>query len=106
MNNGFVYLIADLEKDYVYKIGVTKNIIEERKNELQTGNSSDLHICNFYETKYPYKIEAMLHRKYESKKIKNEWFELTDEEAINFRKECKKCEDIIIALEDNPFFSL
>lgn len=101
---GYVYLICDLEKNNAYKIGVTKNIVEERKKELQTGNSSELHICNYYETDFPYKIELMMHNKYKQKNIKNEWFRLTDEEALNFKNECKKCEDIIISLKDNPFF--
>lgn len=104
MANGYVYLICDLGKDNAYKIGVTKNIVEERKKELQTGNSSELHICNYYQTEFPYKIETMLHHRYNSKNIKNEWFELTDEEALNFKKECEKCEKIIEALKDNPFF--
>lgn len=101
---GFVYLICDLDKVNAYKIGVTKNIIDKRKKELQTGNSSELHICNYYETEHPYKIESMLHNRFHLNNIKNEWFELTDEQAMSFIDECKKCDIIISALKDNPFF--
>lgn len=102
---GFVYLINDTDKGNAYKIGVTKNIVNERRRELQTGNSSELTITNFYETNYPYKIEAMLHRRFHSSNIKNEWFELTNEQVLSFIDECEKCENIIHALKDNPFFS-
>lgn len=101
---GFVYLICDLDKVNAYKIGVTKNIVDKRKKELQTGNSSELHICNYYETENPYKVESMLHHRFHSDNIKNEWFELTDEQAMSFIDECKKCENIIEVLKDNPFF--
>lgn len=100
----FVYLICDLDKVNAYKIGVTKNIVNKRKKALQTGNSSELHICNAFETEYPYKVEAMLHHRFNTNNIKNEWFELTDEQALSFIDECKKCEVIINSLKDNPFF--
>ena len=48
--------------------------------------------------------ESMLHHRFHSDNIKNEWFELTDEQAMSFIDECKKCENIINALKDNPFF--
>lgn len=102
---GFVYLICDLDRPNTYKIGVTKKSnIEERKKELQTGNSSELLVCNSYETTTPYKLENMLHRKYYSNNIKNEWFALTDEEAMSFKDECKKYQKIIDSLKENPFY--
>lgn len=101
---GFVYLINDTDKGNAYKIGVTKNIVNERRRELQTGNPSELVIVNFYETDYPYKIESMLHRKYNKSNIKNEWFELTDDEVASFKSECIKCDSIFKSLKDNPFF--
>lgn len=102
---GFVYLICDLDKPNTYKIGVTKKSnIEERKKELQTGNASELFVCNFFETSTPYKLENMLHRKFHNSNIKNEWFNLTDEEALSFTNECKKYQHIIDSLYDNPFY--
>lgn len=100
----FVYLITDLDSPDTYKIGVTKKSVEDRLSELQTGNSSELSIVNYYETKYPYKIEAMLHRRFKGNNIKNEWFNLSIEEASSFISECKKYEAIIESLKDNPFF--
>ena len=91
--SGYVYLIQDTGKDNAYKIGVTKNLVTERKKELQTGNSS------------PYKLEAMLHRYYNQSNIKNEWFSLTDDNVSGFTQLCHKLNNIILSLEDNPFFN-
>lgn len=104
--SGFVYLISDLEQPNIYKIGVTTGQIEKRMSKLQTGNSSELNICRFFKTDYPFKIENMMHRKYFSKKVKNEWFELSDEEALNFNDDCRRFENIILSLKDNPFYCL
>ena len=103
--SGYVYLIQDTGKDNAYKIGVTKNLVTERKKELQTGNSSELEIITFFETKYPYKLEAMLHRYYNQSNIKNEWFSLTDDNVSGFTQLCHKLNNIILSLEDNPFFN-
>lgn len=102
--HGYVYLIKDCGKENTYKIGVTKNIVNKRKQTLQTGNSSKLEIISFYETNYPFKLETMLHRLYSDYNIQNEWFELTDDVVEKFLIECKNKERIIIALKDNPFF--
>lgn len=102
---GYVYLINDSGKENAYKIGVTKNLVTERKKELQTGNSSDLNIVTYFETKYPYKLEAMLHRYYSQTNIKNEWFNLTDDEVSGFIQLCEKLNNVILSIENNPFFN-
>ena len=104
--NGYVYLIQDGEKENTYKIGVTKNVVDYRKQELQTGNSSDLIIVNYFATPYPYKVESMMHRKHKSKNIINEWFLLSDEDVKSFINDCKTYENCILALKDNPFYNL
>jgi hypothetical protein len=45
----------------------------------------------------------MMHARHTSSNVKNEWFDLTVSEVYNFKNECKKCEEILKALEDNPF---
>ena len=101
----FVYLISNIDNDKICKIGVTKKKnIEDRKKQLQTGSSNELYIRSYHETKYPYKIEKMLHRHFNEKKILNEWFELSDEDIKNFNDICNKYENILLSLIDNPFF--
>ena len=102
---GFVYLIGESENENKYKIGVTRNKdIIKRKKKLQTGNPNELIIKNYFESKHPFKLEKMLHRYFNDKKVINEWFNLNEEEINNFKNICSKYEDIIISLEDNPFF--
>ena len=98
---GFVYLLCDGER---FKIGMTnRKDINKRIKELQTGNSNEIWLHSYYETNYPTKIEKMMHVKHTSSNIKNEWFDLTVDQVINFKNECKKCEDILNSLKDNPF---
>lgn len=82
---------------------MTKNKIEKRVAELQTGNPNEIWIHSYYETQYPLKIEKMMHGRHASSNVKNEWFDLSVSEVINFKNECKQCEEILKALRDNPF---
>lgn len=100
----YVYLICDASKDKVYKIGVTKGKIENRIKKLQTGSSGEIFLCRYYETEYPFFIEKQLHRKYQHKKIMNEWFELNDSDVFSFEEVCKNIEDIVKIMGNNPFF--
>ena len=97
---GYVYLLCDGEK---FKIGMTKNKIEKRVAELQTGKQKKKKKHANYETQYPLKIEKMMHGRHASYNVKNEWFDLSVSEVINFKNECKQCEEILKALQDNPF---
>jgi len=101
---GFVYLLGDWEKEGIFKIGVTKGTIENRIKKLQTGNSGEIYICNYFQTEHPYFLEKQLHFKYKSKQEIGEWFELTNEEVLNFKKDCENIENMIISMKDNPFF--
>lgn len=103
MKRGNVYLICDVEKN-LYKIGVTTGSIEKRMKKLQTGNGTELLLVNHYECDYPFKVEKMLHNHFSNKKVLNEWFELSDEEALSFTKVCEDKDNIIKCLMDNPFF--
>lgn len=101
---GNVYLIYD-ETNEKYKIGVTKNDVNKRLKKLQTGNSSVLCIKDIHPTEYMYRMETFLHNHYNSKRILNEWFDLSKEDVINFSNTCRHYENIIETLKDNPFFS-
>lgn len=101
--SGYVYLIHDEERG-LFKIGVTKNDIEKRLKKLQTGNASLLTVKDQYLTEYIYRMETMLHKHFEDKKVLNEWFELTDEDVQHFSDTCDKFENIIHSLLSNPFF--
>jgi hypothetical protein len=49
-------------------------------------------------------MEKMLHTRYFGKKVLNEWFELSSEDVLNFKKTCSEIQENIDALQDNYFF--
>lgn len=100
-NRGYVYLLCDGEK---FKIGMTKQKdINKRIKELQTGNPNEIWLHSYYETDNPLKIEKLMHAKHHMTNIKNEWFDLSVSDVLNFKKNCKECERILEILKDNPF---
>ena len=44
-----------------------------------------------------------MHAKHALSNVKNEWFELSVKDVLNFKKECEECENILKVLKDNPF---
>ena len=110
MNGGYVYLIAEwdrMEEDKnPVKIGFTRDSIENRMKELQTGNSSGLHVLSWFETKNPLRLEKMLHLHYFKSKINREWFLFSDRDVLDFKKICEYKEKVIELLKrENCYFS-
>lgn len=101
---GYVYLIHDSNND-IYKIGVTRSKDSKRLNTLQTGNGTELRVLHMYECEYPFRLETMLHNRYINNRIKNEWFNLSDLEVINFRNTCDQLNQTILIMKDNPYFA-
>ena len=91
---GYVYLVGDFAKDGVYKIGVTRGTIERRIKKLQTGNSGEIYIVDYFQTEHPFFIEKWMHTKYSGKKIMNEWFELTLDDMKAFKNDCQRFENL------------
>jgi predicted GIY-YIG superfamily endonuclease len=87
----YVYLISD-SNTYTYKIGISKNP-ETRVKTLQTGNDNKLKIIHKVECEYFNDVETALHNKYKIFKINGEWFELNDEDVVNFPECCKKMDE-------------
>ena len=97
----YIYLI---KLDEYYKIGVS-NDVEKRKKQLATGTPEDHIIIKKFKSKYPFKVENLLHRTFKSKLINKEWFDLTTDDINNFNNLCEKYEynfDILLK-NDNPF---
>lgn len=103
----FVYLIKEDNNTNNYKIGVTKaHDINKRMKKLQTGNSSQLILADYYTTNNPFKLETVLHKYFANKHVLNEWFELSDDDVKNFHTICDKYEKIFQSLKDNPFLNI
>jgi len=102
MSSGYVYLLCDGEK---FKIGMTRQKdIHKRISELQTGNPNEIYMMSYYHTDYPYRVEQLMHNKYYKNNIKNEWFDMTAQDVVNFKNNCAYYENIISKMTDNPFF--
>jgi hypothetical protein len=112
--NPKIYLIH-CKNINLYKIGISVNP-EKRIKQLQTGTPYELSIISIYNSKYPFKVEKILHNTFVSKKtpdnfqydfelLSGEWFNLTAEDVINFSDSCKKIEDTIekLKIAENPF---
>lgn len=100
---GYVYLLCDKGKDNTFKIGVTRGKIENRIKKLQTGNSEEIFLSNYYETECPFFIERLMHDKYFKDRKIGEWFTLDNESIINFKEDCKEFEKMADTLKNNPF---
>lgn len=101
---GYVYLICDPKNDY-YKIGVTTGSIEKRIKKLQTGNGTELHVVSWFECAYPFKLEKLLHAKFCSEREDGEWFSLSTNEILNFKKICEETQRTVDILMENPYFN-
>ena len=88
-----------------YKIGITKKEPNKRLEELQIGSGNVLVLIHSFKTKFGFKLETILHKHFESKKINSEWFLLEKDEIEEFKKICILQENNLEALKENPFFN-
>ena len=107
---GYVYLLVQVSPEGLetYKIGVSKNTIERRVAQLQTGNPNKIMLLNFYESENYKKVERIMHRKYHKEKTlaKNEWFTLTNTQVFSFFIDCVKADETIkYLIANNAFYS-
>jgi len=100
-----VYLLVENGDKPRYKIGITKHNAKKRIKGLSTGNSNVIEVVSEFKSEYNNKIEGSLHRRYGTKRLKGEWFELEKEDIQNFISECQSLHDTFKMLEDsgNPF---
>ena len=70
---GYVYLLCNPSND-TFKIGVTKNEIEKRIKQLETGNAENIFMASYHHTQYPYRLEKMLHTHFAPYNVNREWF--------------------------------
>lgn len=95
----YVYLIK-ISNEGIYKIGVSKDV-NKRVKQLQTGNPEKIEIIKTFLSKYPYKIESVLHRRYKYKNVQGECFYLEQKDIDNFDEDCLICETNFQCMEDS-----
>ena len=101
---GWVYLLKEDGDNSLYKIGTTRcDNVEDRIKKLQTGNGNKIRLISSFLTNKPFKLEKMMHNKYQENREEGEWFLLNKKEVDNFLNECQRLQEIINCLNDNPF---
>ncbi len=97
-----VYLIcAEVQGKKLYKIGFTRRTIEQRISEFKTGNGAEFYIVDSFKSKWGTKIESRIHKVFKSKKISGEWFDLDDNDLIEFKLSCERIHNIFDIIEKN-----
>ncbi len=61
-------------------------------------------VSNIY-CEYPFRLETMLHNKFNHKRANGEWFYLEQEDISNFKTICEETIQMINVMKDNLFFS-
>ena len=106
-SSGYVYLLCNPTDD-TFKIGVTKNEIEKRIKQLQTGNADNIFIASYHYTQYPYRLEKMLHTHFGLYNVNREWFKFKDgmTPSTVFNDYCRDFENSMLpALLENECFT-
>ncbi len=90
-----IYLIGSKDSS-LYKIGVTKQAnIKKRLENIQVGCPYNIEVLDVFESKYPYKVEKIIHRSLSfckedanGVKLRGEWFYLGLETVYKFKEIC------------------
>lgn len=102
---GYVYLIGEMENEGRFKIGSTKcKDVNKRLKQLQTGNSNQLYIKDFFQTDRPFRLEKMLHNRFKYANLIGEWYSLNDDDTEQFKAICEGFQKVMDSLKENPFF--
>ena len=91
----YVYLFKN---ENTYKIGVSKNP-HKRIKQLQTGNGNRIKLVSVFESKFPTKLEKILHNIYKINRTVGEWFLLDTSIEQKFITECSNIENSLITLQ-------
>lgn len=74
--------IIEIRNSDLYKIGVTKNIVQRMK-QFETANPFEFYLHGFYQTEKCRDLESILHHQFKHKRFKREWFKLNEDELKN-----------------------
>ncbi|MCM1221537.1 MAG: GIY-YIG nuclease family protein [Lachnospiraceae bacterium] len=98
LGKAYVYILK-VSPDGVYKIGVSKDV-EKRVKQLQTGNPESIEIVKKFLSNYPYKIESVMHRRFQYNHVQGECYYLSEHDIETFEESCSICETNFSLLED------
>lgn len=78
----YVYFFREIGRPYV-KIGMSKNEITERFTAFKTYAPLGAYIVGYIKTENSVLLEKQLHEKFKNKRLKGEFFNITDDEVFN-----------------------
>lgn len=78
----YLYVLHASGTNY-YKIGITDQAIEQRLQNLQTGNHLRLDVVRLYDGLGTRQIEAEIHALLAHRRINGEWFELNSPTTVD-----------------------
>lgn len=97
-----VYLLkSKINNNPVYKIGRTKQKVENRIKQLKTGNPESIEIVFTIDTPLASKLESVLHRIYKDCREDGEWFSLSESTVEKIPVEAIKLDDNLRAVYNN-----
>jgi len=79
---GYIYLIGAQAAGNI-KIGRTKDHPSKRVSALSTGSPVELHLVGFFGVESTSLMESYLHVRYERKRMRGEWFDLSKYEVAS-----------------------
>ena len=96
--NVYVLELQDPSKNFdfpFYKIGITKNAVSNRIDELQTGNPFKILRHNSLDSQAMEMVEKYLHNLYSSNRIRREWFRFNPDELSSVLNEAERYNSVI-----------
>jgi len=97
-----IYLLKD--SIGYYKIGFTKNSLNSRIKQLETGCSGDLEIIYQFKTNHKRKLETSLHNLFKHKHINREFYDLDLDDEEKFKKLCESLEIAFNCINNKNIF--
>jgi hypothetical protein len=103
-----VYVI-NIKNTNLYKIGIAVNV-ENRYNELYRIIPYDLILVNTYKVNHDKTVEFSLHKHFEDKRVRGEWFVLDDKDIVELDKcvplyDVRKYDRVKVTPKRNPKFN-
>lgn len=91
MSEGCIYLAtnAELMAKSVYKIGCTRNLTR-RMSELGSACLSKFNPIFYHRCRHYFFLEQQLHEKFKNKRLRNELFELSNDDIQSLKDHCEK----------------
>lgn len=77
---GYIYI---LQSEAYYKVGISRNHPNRRRQQLQTGNPNIIRLVKYYKRKDYKSLEQKIHKKLSKYRVNGEWFKCQLDDITN-----------------------